>query len=393
MVKNNLSISNSERKQFFIFVCKLLLFFPLIAILIFSSPFFIPDEQRPLPSQMFTSNEWSTRYWQYKNSGERADYLIVGNSRSLYALNPFLLGTYLNNKKDNHSYKIVSLATYSGFFPFYLELFRQLIPDELLPRLLILCLSPRDFDLNDIRSNDLYNSLVNSPAYKFHIKKRSFVESRGEDVFSLIIPQLYYKSDWSDLTNFKLKLKDITFRKYFDNFPKWLSRFNLLFGLNSAQNYSENDWNPQYRDKEHFSVEKNKKAMLDWLEKRKSQEYLKLLDLEKFVFDKRENSEQAQLFSYLEKKGVKTILVVLPAIKLEGAENHPVVYNQFKQQLLEIKASHGNIIDVYDLNNNFNNPYLNPDYFLDGEHVTELGMKILSSKIAEYLATISNQND
>lgn len=375
----------------------------------------IPDDREFIPPEhYYLSDLFSYKLWHYRNQ-PAPDILLMGNSRSNSGLDPAVIARTLSQKLCA-PVTVGSLSIQGGFFPFYFEVVRTLIADRP-PKMLVLGVSPRDFNSLEIRSEEVRIALASTSGHQLdglpYHEPFLWMEKKFTDLYAAFLPGLYYRTH----------LKSLFFKNYSSKSEGLLDRYQgQLRGMIPMRA----DWKHLFssqRLKQNFSlyltsiafffhwrpdptkhVEPNGSLIIPAESQPQRQERLiaQQEEFARFRKDERQlrhgdvsaaaklaDSESAahmRFFEFLRQRGVDVYLVLLPAIKMEGYENNITFNTQLTTYLRSLPSRFSNIKGVIDINNAFQHPFMQFDYYSDLEHLSPKGADLVSEQVGQNLA-------
>lgn len=386
------------------------------------SLFLAAGASRVPPSAWFLNEEFSARLWEYRHKPQQ-DYLILGNSRSMDGIDPNTLAKTLSGAKGG-PVSVHSLGVGGGFFPFYYEQVTGLIPDRL-PKTVILGVSPRDFSRHDYRKNKVRDLLLKSSGYRLmrepYIRPVAWLEGWLTDLLAGLFPALQYRTRVAEnLFEFKplptgvAGLSELTglllpSGATYPSLREWSSgelaktsvaglladyraRLKTIWGARPAfgGEVDNNGWTCRGRTTEEHRARAKAKHR-DWL----AGDHRKFRFSERcpqtYGLETRPGSAQRRFFDYLAERGVKLVLVLMPALKLEACENSQAVNVILKEYLETLPRDYPNILGTIDLNNNFNHPYSDPALYKDLEHLNCDGAALVSAVLGQRIRELESR--
>ncbi len=401
-----------------------------ISILVWGlSLLIMPTDQGVVPpSRFFINAGFSQRYASFLKK-PRQDYVFLGNSRALAGLEPASFSRTLS-QLEGRPVRAHSLAVEGGFFPVYYEIVKTLMAGRL-SRNLVVGIGPRDFNRHEYRKERVRDLLVGSSGYRLlslpYASPSRWLEGHAADLMSALLPALVYRSqimeyylNWRTLklgeapagqapsklttlasfilTEVKLPLlKPLAFaspreslkEKLYAYFRRWRNLWR---------------WRPWACDimgPDGFRVcrrvsaaerrRRSARVRQMWRRRRDKEgdrfhggDYCR----RRFSLDSRPGSYAWRLLEYLHERGVGVYFVLLPALELEGCENHPRVQGQVMEYLRGLRRRFPNIRGVIDLNRNFQHPFYDPRWFDDLEHLNCPGARAVSRELARKIHSL-----
>ena len=333
---------------------------------------FMPMDSTPYvpPSELYYNRAWAIRYRRYRTT-PHVDLLILGNSRAANGLDPEII-------ERETGLVTRSLAAGGGFFPFYEAVLTEMIPDHL-PRTVLLGLSPRDLRDHTFRMERPKAALMNSPAFQMktpYAEPFNTIEKRLGDLYALVLPALYHRTEFVA----RLKRRDLSglaelcprIRAYFARFKaaaRWWS------GALPVEPDRVETRPPGDRRQAYESIFRTYRD--------------RALDANAPKIWAGADAPGDSLVRWLADEGVDVIIIVPPAVMMEGWENNRTFYRQFRRRLDDWADTYGNVRSVIDMNNNFDHPYLDWGLYIDLEHLTPEGASIVSSDLARRIKALS----
>lgn len=378
------------------------------------------------PSELFLNEAFSGKYWYYRHR-PAPDFLILGNSRIDAALIPGIIAAELQHKYGR-SFRVSSLSTGGGYFPFYQEILTTLLDRNQLPRNIILGVSPRDFNRHESRRFSVAEFLKSSSGYNLrripYAEPFHTIEAKLADVSALILPGFFYSSRvGTQLFRQRESLPDIA---VFRNFPriqaivnKWhkdaLMMIPTASGLAALAGFpfpqrirfyfgrfrTAFGWDPGRMGLVDPDGSNSAKVDYSVFAKRKSEALAKQRALfnpdqagspypdyrygkdfkpEIDIWDDPAGAPEKTL-KFLAKHNVGVYFVLPPAYVLEGWENNEYFNDLLKHYLVDLQKRYPNVGQIIDINNNFDHPFLDPDMYYDMEHAMPDAAAVFSKRL------------
>ncbi len=383
------------------------------------------------PSRFFINSGFSQRYATFL-AKPRQDYVFLGNSRALAGLMPSAFAHTLS-RLEGRPVRAHSLAVEGGFFPVYYEIVKTLMAGRL-PCNLVVGIGPRDFNLYEYRQNKVRNLLVASSGYRLlglpYASPSRWLEGHIADFMSALLPAMVYRSQviaalvefpqitlwdpppgqapriWHLAASFLLPELSLPVPR-----PGWWRQFGPSGLGNKLRAYflrwrNLRRWQPWTGDimgPDGFRVcrrvsaaerrQRSARVRSLWRRRRKREgrrfhqgEYC----LRRFSLGGRPGSYSWRFLDYLQEQGVGVYFVLLPALELEGCENHPRVQAQVMDYLRGLRRRFPNIRGVIDLNRGFRHRFYDPRWFDDLEHLNCAGAREVSRELAREIYRLRN---
>ncbi len=376
------------------------------------------------PSKMFLEPSFAYRLFTYRTSTP-ADLVIAGNSRTGAGLDPDILAKDLD---PAGGYRAHNLAVGGGFFPFYELLFTELLEDDLPPRV-ILGISPRDFNRLDPRHPEVARALQASTGYQLerspYFPPTRVMEGFLTDLHATLLPGFFYRSQWageetlppSRFTRPKwmpwnlwsaLDQYDREFRQNVrirlpgpvsrdgttGRLGGYLGRFGALFGWRPPEGFldlTRAGGSAVLLEPAEVSRARRERLDKEWAEYQRLRAPGERFGSEcvgRAELDDGPDNGHDRLLDYFDEQGTDLVVVLLPAMVLEGCENSLAFNHAVKGLLRRLQLHHRSLSAVIDINGDFDHQYMRPDLYSDLEHLTPEGARLVSVDVAERLRAL-----
>jgi hypothetical protein len=391
------------------------------------------DSNSYMPASAFYYRyDFSIKYWHYQRRKRPPDMLVLGNSRADAAINPHVLADALSARL-NRDLAVFSLASGGGYMPFYREVLMTLIPLDRLPGAVLLSVSPRDLNRYESRRYETLQVLQQSSGYRLacvpYAEPFHSIEAGIADLYALVLPGFFYRSkvkelitaaqsgpfnlpgkamlpgwnilndwygqvrrmgprpmsEWAPLSQWGSRWRPKT---YIANFQRawswqpgsdavvtdcgWLKREGI--GPNS---YPKRKARAMALRTVWFAQDQTRSPYPNYRYDTKPGEHIQ-------IWDDQQGAPE-QLFGFLAARKIKVVIVLVPAMLLEGWENNSVFQREMRAYLYGIQQRYPNVVQVLDLHNDFNHDFMDPVYYTEQEHMTPAAAGLLSRKIADQL--------
>ena len=367
-----------------------------------------------MPSEFLKDDEYSEKWGKFLARGG-SDVIILGNSRARDALNPGVMEQVLKAAL-NRDISVHSLATTGGYFPLYLEIFRDVTRVSQV-RTVVLAVSPRDVMESSIRgaaSMRPYAAYVQSSGYQLakldYAEGAKKIESFLTDLTSLILPSFYFRSNvLTDLVSAHFDVSQETARGKISSlansvieaeggvrndekfFPRSGSELVHRWGQHVARIKRFIGFGDTIErfDPFGFPIIEQPSRSIDWRDE-SLKRWRKLVatgEVERArngcpqaVVQEREKYRDTFL-SEAKANKIKIVLVLLPGLWLEPCENSIRVNQSVFSTLYQLQESREVVVELIDLNQGFTGRFNDPEKFKDLEHL----QPVQSTSLTEYL--------